>query len=582
MSRLLHRRRFVPALLLPLAMAQLLGGASPAGAAGSRTFNANITLTCAPSPAYDVVLTLSGTAPATTSPGEPVQLTGLTAKLRVLEGTVLDWEDPRGSKTLLANVEGLSLEAAGASPAALPVGGLPAKLPPVPHSTGGWGPASIPVSGISAATTAGSEPVTFRVRSFSYAGLLRYSDESWDVPFGPASTCTPAAGQTAAVVIPSTVPVPGAPVITSVSPGSGPVSSGGNVVTIKGSGFTRASGVLLRGGWPPATDVTVLDDETIRATLPDLRYEQYVNLQVVTDYGLSDDTPADDYLFGSLKPTPTITSITPASGPIIGGNTVTIRGTGFRDVRQVFFRGDGNYASGRDLTINAAGTEIAMPARPNYAPDTTSGGAGTVDVSVLLNGVCDGSCRSADTPADDYTYLPGSDEPVITSITPTTVQAGSVVTVRGDELDATTSIVIAGQLAAFTVVSPGELRVTVPAGPVDGEQVRLYLRGFFNYAPEVPDSLLTYGPAAASGPLVTSVVGNAWGAVGGLLRVRGSGLAGAKFVTLGTKKVRPLLVLGSTDVLVLAPPLPKGRYPVAVGNATAVSPAASRATINYR
>lgn len=60
-------------------------------------------------------------------------------------------------------------------------------------------------------------------------------------------------------------PLIAAPVITSVSPSSGSIS-GGNVITITGSGFTGASAVDF--GFRPATIFNVITDNSILATVP--------------------------------------------------------------------------------------------------------------------------------------------------------------------------------------------------------------------------------------------------------------------------------------------------------------------------
>lgn len=99
---------------------------------------------------------------------------------------------------------------------------------------------------------------------------------------------------------------------------------------------------------------------------------------------------------------------------------------------------------------------------------------------------------------------------------------------------------------------------------------------------QLPLGVIAGSDPVPATPAVSRVFGNAWAGVGGLLRVHGSNLKGAKYVTIGAKKVRPLLVIGSTDVWVLAPALAKGQYAVAVGTATSVSPPATRAIITYR
>lgn len=58
---------------------------------------------------------------------------------------------------------------------------------------------------------------------------------------------------------------PAVPMITSISPTTGP-TTGGTIVTITGSGFTGATGVTFGGA--PGTSFTVVNDTTITVTTP--------------------------------------------------------------------------------------------------------------------------------------------------------------------------------------------------------------------------------------------------------------------------------------------------------------------------
>jgi DNA-binding beta-propeller fold protein YncE len=83
----------------------------------------------------------------------------------------------------------------------------------------------------------------------------------------------------------------GLPVVTEVSPLSGNVS-GGNVVTIKGSGFTPATHVSF--GVQNATSFLVIDDTTIQATAP-TRAPGAIEISVTTPSGTSAPNPPGDY-----------------------------------------------------------------------------------------------------------------------------------------------------------------------------------------------------------------------------------------------------------------------------------------------
>jgi hypothetical protein len=81
------------------------------------------------------------------------------------------------------------------------------------------------------------------------------------------------------------------PIVTSLSPATGPVA-GGNTVTLTGSGFTAASKVLF--GTVTATSFTVVNDTTITAVPPALA-AGVSDVTVVTPVGTSATSASDQY-----------------------------------------------------------------------------------------------------------------------------------------------------------------------------------------------------------------------------------------------------------------------------------------------
>ncbi|MFG2094066.1 IPT/TIG domain-containing protein, partial [Streptomyces sp. NPDC048612] len=113
-----------------------------------------------------------------------------------------------------------------------------------------------------------------------------------------------------------TAPVP---VLSSVSPSSGP-SSGGTVVTLSGSGFSGATAV--RFGSVSAV-FTVNSSSQITATAP--AGSGTVQVTVVTPGGTSNGVA---FTYVSV-PVPVLSSVSPSSGPSSGGTVVTLSGSGF-------------------------------------------------------------------------------------------------------------------------------------------------------------------------------------------------------------------------------------------------------------
>ena len=122
-----------------------------------------------------------------------------------------------------------------------------------------------------------------------------------------------------------------APTVTSVSPNEG-VAEGGIQVTITGSGFTGATAVVF-GSTDEA--FTVVSDTEIKAVEGAQPVGTVVDVTVVTPDGTSAVTPADQFTF---VPGTEVTGVSPASGPIGGGNTVTLTGTGFTGTTFVVFQ----------------------------------------------------------------------------------------------------------------------------------------------------------------------------------------------------------------------------------------------------
>jgi len=165
---------------------------------------------------------------------------------------------------------------------------------------------------------------------------------------------------------------------------------------------------------------------------------------------------------GSVAPAyaaklPTVTSVTPSSGPRTGGTSVTIKGTFFKNVKAVKF-GSTNATS---FTVKSATSITATsPARP----------VGTVDVTVTISG----GRSSATSPADHFEFTPTAAKlPTVTSVEPSSGPAagGTLVTIRGTNFKKVITVKFGSTNAtsfavnsatSITAVSPPEV-----AGRVD-------------------------------------------------------------------------------------------------------------------
>lgn len=179
-----------------------------------------------------------------------------------------------------------------------------------------------------------------------------------------------------------------APTITGVLPVSG-TTSGGTLITITGTGFQSNATVTVDGN--PCATTIVSGGTTINAAMiggttitcltpPGTAGGK--NVVVTNPDGQATVVPGT-YTYVA----PTITSITPNSGPSNGGTPVTIVGTGFQPNATVTI----GVAPCQMPVTNGAGTEITCttPAGPAGTADvvvTNPGAPGTEGTAVLIAG----------------------------------------------------------------------------------------------------------------------------------------------------------------------------------------------------
>ncbi|HTM89353.1 MAG TPA: IPT/TIG domain-containing protein [Terriglobales bacterium] len=230
----------------------------------------------------------------------------------------------------------------------------------------------------------------------------------------------------------------GAPGVSSISPTSGP-TNGGTAVTISGSNFAAGATVTLGG--TSATNVTVVSSASITATTP-AHATGTVNVVVTNTDGQS-ATLSNGFTYTNTSPT--VTSVSPNSGPTGGGTTVTIGGTNFLSGAGVSF---GGTAASNVTVVNSTSITATTPAHAagtvNLVVTNTDGQSGT-----LTNG---------------FNYA--STAPAINSISPAsgTANGGTSVTLSGSNFNAGARVTFGGTSAAnVTVVNSTSITATTPA-----------------------------------------------------------------------------------------------------------------------
>jgi hypothetical protein len=142
------------------------------------------------------------------------------------------------------------------------------------------------------------------------------------------------------------------PTVTSISPTSGP-TSGGTAITITGTGFTGATSVSF-GGYP-GKNVVVVSPTTITVTSPAYAAGLHY-LQVTTPEGTSGKVAAAGFTYEAA---PSVTSVSPKTGPTSGGTKVTITGTGFTGATSVSF---GGYPGKNLVVVSPTTITVTSPA----------------------------------------------------------------------------------------------------------------------------------------------------------------------------------------------------------------------------
>jgi IPT/TIG domain/FG-GAP repeat len=238
---------------------------------------------------------------------------------------------------------------------------------------------------------------------------------------------------------------PALPVVKSVKASSGP-TGGGQVVTIKGSGFVAPVTVQIGS---EAAEVDVVSETELEArTVATAPGEDEV---VVTDAnGASTGGPLYTYVSGPALPI--VRSVSPASGPTGGGQLVTIKGSGFQAGAKVKI--------GKNVGALDVVSETEIKAR------TAAGEAGADEVQVS-----DENGRSMGGPS--YTYTAGPAFPVVKTVSPSSGShtGGQMVKIKGSGFLAGSKVTIGSEAAEVQILSEGEIKAKTKATPAGEDEV---------------------------------------------------------------------------------------------------------------
>ncbi|WP_245714205.1 beta strand repeat-containing protein, partial [Nocardia vaccinii] len=325
---------------------------------------------------------------------------------------------------------------------------------------------------------------------------------------GSVNTTVTTAGGTSNSVTYSYVP---APVVGTVSPNQGP-ETGGNTVTLTGTGFTGTTAVHF--GPNAAVSFTVVSDTEIIAVAP--AGTGAGDITVTTPGGSSVPVPY------TYVPAPTLSSVVPGEGPETGGNTVTLTGTGFTGTTAVHF---GVIPAPSFTVVSDTQITAVAPARTGTATVTVTATGGTSNPVF-------------------YTYVSA---PMLAAVTPDQgpETGGNTVTLTGTGLTGTTAVHFGATPAtSFTVVSDTDISAVAPAGTGTVNTTATTPGGTTN------NILYTYVPA----PTVGTVSPNQGPETGGnTVTVTGTGFTGTTAVHFGPNTATSFAVVSDTEIIAVVP-----------------------------
>ena len=241
---------------------------------------------------------------------------------------------------------------------------------------------------------------------------------------------------------------------------------------------------------------------------------------------------------------PTVTAISPTSGPSTGGTTVTITGTNFIGASSVMFG-----------SVPAA--SFSVKSLTQIVAVSPTEGTGPVDVTVTTPGGGTSSTSSA----DKFTFT--ASPPTVTGLSPSSdsTSGGTTITITGTSFLGATSVTFGGVAGTNLIVnSASQITVVDPAhlnGTVD---VRVTTAS--GTSPVTAADQFAYNALL---PTVSSVSPNTDSPGGGTtITITGTNFFGASSVKFGTVAGTHLTVVSPTQITVVDPAEPAGQVDVTV------------------
>jgi len=246
---------------------------------------------------------------------------------------------------------------------------------------------------------------------------------------------------------------------------------------------------------------------------------------------------------------PSVSSISPTSGPTSGGTTVAITG--------------GNFVNGATVRFGAtAATNVLVANASTITANTPAGSAGPVTVTVTNPG---GQFAQL---INGFTYSTTTGvPPTLTAVSPTTgpTAGGTQITLSGSNFVSGATVRVGGVLCTnVQFISTSTLKAVTPAGTVGAQSVQVQNPDGRNFT--LP-SAFVYTSVTAPAPTVTSVTPNIGPKTGGtFITVLGTNFQPGASVLIGSTAATTVSYLGSTTLTAFTPAGTVGAKTVLVTN----------------
>lgn len=405
-----------------------------------------------------------------------------------------------------------------------------APVAPAP-TIAGFTPTSGPVGTtvtVTGANLTAASGVTLNGAAVTTFSVVNGTTLTFDVPAGatsgPIAITTPGGTATSTTAFTVTVPNP-MPTIASLAPATAIAGSGAFSLTLNGTGFLSSSVVSFNG---TALVTTLISPTQLTAAVSAAAVATAGSYPVLVTNPAPGGGASAAATFTVTVPVPTITSFTPASGPV--GTTVTVTGTNLAAASSATLNG---LAVSAFVALNATSVQFAVPTGATSGPIavTTPGGIATSTTAFTVTPTIVTPTLASLTPNSQVVNGPA----VSVTISGTGFTTASTVNFNGTTYAQTnstaTSLVVMLPAAALTTIGSFPLTVTNTAGTSNA-------LSFSVTAPPAP-TIVSFTPTSG-GPATT-------------VTVTGSNFMGATSVRIGSFAAANFTVVNSTTITFVLP-----------------------------